>query len=533
MKRIHYLYTMALAALILGSCGKGYLTNLAVNPNQPSTSQTSPSLVLSAALASTVAEVQGGDYNAQSTWLGNINYKGGYAISTNTLTYILTNGAYNGCWGNLYYNLTNYNFIVQKVAGTQNNDDYTAIGKIMEVWDFAYLVDNFNNVPYSQTMKAPTVNTPAYDTAETIYTSLVTLLDTAINLINATSSNTTESNPGSFDVLFGGNMSLWAAFANTLKLRLLLQQSEMSGRSSYITQELAVTASTPYLGPGQNAFIQPGYANQNGPNGGNQQNPFYGFLGYTINGSPTGFYAEQGACQAAIDFLNKTNDAFRLPLEYDSVPGVSPASYSAAYFGILPAGNISSLGHYAGNQSGQGFLQGPKVPAVLMSAGESLLMQAEAAERGWISGGDAAAENFYQEGITESFEYLGGVYSGSGSASTATAAAQAYYGQTGVQDVSWSGTTNQKIRAIIMQKWIAWAVLNPMISWNDYRRFQDMTNPDGTTGWPDVPLSQDPNNKATHLPYRVLYPNSEYQLNATNVGAQGTVTADSKIFWMP
>lgn len=536
MKRLNNkltLWAVALAGLVVASCGKGFLTSLAVNPNQPSTSQVDPNLVLSAALESTVGEVLGGDYNAQSTWMGNINFKGGYAISTNTLVYTLTNGAYNGCWGNLYYNISNYNFILQKVKGTQNNDDYTAIAKIMIAWDFAYLVDNFNNIPFSQTMQAPNEITPEYDSAMEVYTNLVSMLDTAINIITSMESNANENNPGRFDVMFGGNMPEWASFANTLKLRLLLQQSEMSGRAGYIAQEIAVTASTPYLGPGENAFVEPGYIDQNGPNGGSQQNPFYGFLGYTINGTATGFYSELGGCQAAIDFLTRTKDNFRLPLEYDSVPGVSPATYYAAYFGILPASNISSLGHYAGSQTGQGYLQSATVPAVLMSAGESLLLQAEAAERGWIPGGDAGAQTFYQQGITESFIYLAGGYNGVGSIASAASAAQAYYSQAGVPDVSWAGSQDQKVRAITMQRWIAWGVLNPMIPWNDYRRFQDKVNPDGTKGWPDVPLSKDPNLQTDHIPYRVLYPNSEYQLNGANAAKQGNVTADSKIFWMP
>jgi len=388
------------------------------------------------------------------------------------------------------------------------------------------LVDNFDNIPFTQAFQAASGGTilPVYDSAQSVYEAQISELDSAISIINTNISNPIEYSPGEYDVMFQGNMSSWASFANTLKLRMLLQLSEMSGSSAYVTGEIAKTASTPYLGPGQNGFVNPGYANQNGPNNGNQQSPFYGYIGFSVTGQPTGTYSELGAGQPGIDFFNRTNDATRLPLMYTPVPGTT--TFISAPFGILPAYSISNIG--------PGALQGATQPSILISAGESLLLQAEAAERGWIPGGDAGAKTFYDEGVIESFLYLNGVYFNNAAAATAaTAAATAYLAQTGVEDVSWAGTTDQKIRTIIEQKWIAWDMFNPMISWNDYRRFQDMTNADGTKGWPDVPLSKNPNLQVSHIPYRVLYPQSEYNLNAANVAKQGTLTGDNTIFWMP
>lgn len=528
MKKSILILTLGVGVFI-GGCKKDFLTSLANNPNTPSSDKATPQLVLPAALENTDRIVQT-SFNMATLWFGILNWKGGYAISTNSLSYIETTNSDNGSWFSLYNNASNYNFIEEKAKATPDYDYYVAIAKIMKAVDFEYLVDNFNDVPYTAALNAAAGTAaaffPKYDKGQDIYTSIVNQLDSAMSIIGAAKGNNQEILPGNDDVMFGGNMALWASFANTVKLRILLQQSEVASQASYIKGEIAKTSSVPYLGPGQNAFVQPGYANQVGPNGGNQENQFYLDYGFDQNGNPNLFYPEQGAGQTGINFLVKTNDSVRLGLFYTTLPDTN--IYQGDYFGLLPAGSISN--------TGKGLLQGPTQPAIILSACESLFMQAEAALRGWIPGN---AEIFYQDAITESFAYLNGDYKGytpgNAGAPSATSSSEAddYYSQSGVPDVSWTGGFNQELRDIIMQKWIAMSANCPMVYWNDYRRFQDITNADGTTGLPDVPLSKIAGLKATHIPFRVFYPQDEYNKNAGNVPPTSSANTDSKIFWMP
>lgn len=531
MKKVILILTICFG-VFLSSCKKDFLTSLASNPNTPSADKATPALVLPPALGNTASIIQN-DFNGQALWFGSINWKGGYAISTPSLSYVLTTSSNNGCWFDLYYNATNYNFIEQSAKATPNNDNYAAIAIIMKSLDFEYLVDNFNDVPYLNALNGPGGSSgdffPKYDSAQTVYTGIVNQLDSAMAVIATAAGNANEITPQG-DVMFGGNMTLWASFANTVKLRVLLQQSELSSQSAYITGEIAKTASVPYLGAGQNAFVQPGYANQVGSNGSNQENPYYRNYGFDQNGNPGTFYAEQGAGQASINFLNNTKDPVRLGLLYTKDP--TTMEYVGEYFGILPSSTISN--------TGSGLLQGPTQPSIVLSACESLFMQAEAALRGWIPGGDPGAKAFYQSAITESFAYLNGDYAGYAPGSTgapaslSTTEATAYYSQTGIKDISWvPGNLNTNLRSIIMQKWIALNSNTPMSSWNDYRRFQDISNSDGTKGLPDVPLSKVPGLAATHIPFRVYYPQDEYNKNGANVPPSSGITNDSKIFWMP
>ena len=146
------------------------------------------------------------------------------------------------------------------------------------------------------------------------------------------------------------------------------------------------------------------------------------------------------------------------------------------------------------------------------AAVESLFLQAEAAERGFIAGNAAA---LFKEAVTESFRILG--------VPDYENAAQLFYSQP--SDKVNIDVSANKIRTIILQKWAALNAYDPFESYSDWRRL----------GIPaDLPVSEYPGTTAPHIPYRLLYPTSEYHYNAANVNDQGTVNQfTSKIFWMP
>ena len=66
--------------------------------------------------------------------------------------------------------------------------------------------------------------------------------DLVIKLTEASSQATSLpagfENPGSQDIIFGGNMQKWAQFANTIKLRLLIRLSK-TNQDAYITSEIS------------------------------------------------------------------------------------------------------------------------------------------------------------------------------------------------------------------------------------------------------------------------------------------------------
>ena len=148
--------------------------------------------------------------------------------------------------------------ILRKSSATDKLKPYKAIAKIMKVYIFQNLVDSYGNVPYSQALKgsaADQILKPAYDDQKTIYEDLVVQLDAAMELINSAPGDAEEV--GDYDIVYHGDMSLWLKFANTLKLRILINQSDMANRATYITTALATTphSTADYIGVGEGAMV--------------------------------------------------------------------------------------------------------------------------------------------------------------------------------------------------------------------------------------------------------------------------------------
>ena len=516
MKRLIYINLIFGILLISAGCKKGFLTDLAVNPNQPS--QVPPSLILPPILTGYASDVYFGTTNV-GQWMGYYKISGSYAYTANGETYYESSGSPQN-WDNLYNILKNAAYMESNAAADPNGAYSVAAAKILKCYGFQRLVDAYGDVPYSEAFQGSANFFPKYDNGKDIYDSCIVQLDNAINIINNADVNST--NLGNNDVMFGGDMTLWAQFANTLKLRFIIRESNVISASDAST-EIAKTAATGYLT--QDALVNPGYLNTAG-----KQSPLWASYGVDAGGSlySDGYnYLRAGG--AAVDFYKNNSDSrlFYVYAPNGSAPNTpdffqtdsDPTHYNAAYYGDVTT--ASALGNSGSAGLGHGLMSGYNASVPLMTAAESYFLQAEAAQRGWTS---ADPKALYQDGITASFEYF---YSQAGeSVASADAAAATYYGQN-KNLIGWDASTN-KIQAIITQKWAALAGLNGFEAWTEYRR----------TGYPTVstlPLSKY-TPLTTHIPTKFMYPNSEQATNQTNYNAavaKGNDPQSTKVFWMP
>jgi hypothetical protein len=372
------------------------------------------------------------------------------------------------------------------------------------------------------------ITNPAYDSGSVVYNGCLAKLDSAIALFESDSVMAAGSyNPGNADVMFQGDVPSWIRLANTLKLRLLLHEINVTAQAGVIQTEMAKIAADAFgcIGAGQTAFVNPGY----GTDLSGHLSPLWSSIGYNINGGVSN--NEQRATTYMINKLKGYNDP-RIAYFYCSSaagqvlgnPVGDPNNANATYVGSGPGPNPASLNpppFAISGPSKYGILQSPTQPAIVLSSWESLFLQAEAAYRGLLPGGAAAAQAFYEQAITESFTYLNVYTDGKSSGAAATFAA-AYLAQP-VDGVNWAASTN-KLQTIITQKYIALCYTNTEESWTDFRR----------TGYPsDLAVSDDPAVLYPHV-LRFIYPQSEYDANADNVSKEGNVTPVSpRIFWMP
>jgi len=493
MKKLIILLTVL---LVVGVSCKDFLSVDEKNPNQASS--VPANFILPAALNITAYDVnQPDNLTFIYFWYGLTACSGGYAQPAVLTQYKPINASFQGIWSWAYINLQNYDYIYKNATGPKNKP-YRAIAQIMKAYIYQYLVDTYGNIPYKEALQTDAgILKPAYDNQKTIYEDLVVQLDSAMKLIDKPGD---AAEVGAYDIVYGGDMSLWWKFANTLKLRMLMNQSDMTGRSAYITAALATTPHTTadYIGEGEGAWNNPGYAQSAG-----MMNPYWENF-YKLDGSnqADGLQYYVGG-QDACDFLTISNDPRKLRIFKAS----SGTTITGNYFGALIISSTCST-------LGPGLLKAYNQSAPLMTEWESIFLQAEAAARGFITGNDQA---LYNKGVSLSIIYEGGTLGNQTNADIylAQPIANVYYDP--------ATTLAAKIKTIITQKWIAAEGLNVYSVWTDYRR----------TGYPNfLHFTQDAARLNDTPPVRLLYPQTEINVNNENVLLQGTINLfTSKIFW--
>ncbi|SDT60700.1 Starch-binding associating with outer membrane [Mucilaginibacter mallensis] len=510
------------------------------NPNQPTV--VTPNVVLSAALTGS-ANAMGTDFLNVNRYMGYWSRSGNYVSDPINEQYQFNNSMTDNDWATEYTTLNRYHYI--ETAGTINGlPFYVGVAKVMEALHFSRLVDIYGNVPYSQAFNPTKYQTPKYDDAATIYGELITKLDSAVTVFQAATAyykiapKTQITTDDQYDLIFGRGagvapatrMTEWIQFANTLKLSLLLHENAII-TTAYRTAEIAkITANgAGYLPAGLSAAVNPGYSNTS-----NKQNPFY-----AIFETPTAVNVQQGYFRAntyAINFGINTGDE-RQNFFYGA-PYASTGFPEGNYDGDPKSNSNSSTSQISGdgNQAAfgvtitgaTGTLKSSLQDQLILSDFESLFIQAEAAQRGWITGD---AGTFYKEAVEQNFVYLNAqLFEGSPIAEADYYLQGTHNANPGligsVNDDTYSyfpGSSNP-LGVILTQKWAALNSINWVEAWTGYRR----------SGYP-VKSILDISHATTHvqnaIPTRYLYPQSELNTNAANVPVITAPAQYGKIFW--
>ncbi|HTR27841.1 MAG TPA: SusD/RagB family nutrient-binding outer membrane lipoprotein [Puia sp.] len=498
----HRIFFVLLAATAIGLGGcKKLLNKNQDDPNGLGIVQLGGKDVFAQALNSTVTDNLGlnistatDNYDYATQWMGYLARTTSFAPSgaqEQMETFGLTNSFSDGNWASLYHNIYDYNFVIGNSAP---NSILPGASRVMRTMLFQDLVDQFGNIPYAQAAQPNVSITPAYDSAAVIYKDLVVQLDSAIAEIQASQSTTDDAS----DIMFKGSKPLWLEFANTIKLRILLRQVP-NGDQAYVSSEISamMQQGNGFLGAGQDAAVQPGYSDATSQT----QSPFWGAYGFLPNGGGStqnnNFFI---ANSLMVNFLTTTADP-RLGYFYAKNPA---GGYGGNFFGssLTPSAQLSPIG--------PGILQSPSMPALLFSASQSFFMQAEAVQRGLMTGN---YQTLFQQGVEESFRYLG--------VPNATAAADAFISGSGSDFVNINTSANP-LQTILYQKWVAECELDGLEAYCDYRR----------TGYPVIGQVSAAA-PGQPMPKRILYPQTEYTQNTVNVNAQNQQPSDlnKKIFW--
>ena len=212
---------VALLSIMLSanSCKKGvFYEGLNTNPAQLTTP--TPTLLLPGVITST-GYVWDGDASRFSSLF--IQQATGSANQANSFSaYAVGTGDVDGLWTNLYGGaggvMTNANQLIQ-LANKAGDVHYAGIGEILMANALGLTTDFWGDVPYSQAFQGAANVNPSYDSQQQIYTTIDGLLTDAITKLAASDAG---AQPGTDDLIYGGNLKNWSALAYGLKAKFYI-----------------------------------------------------------------------------------------------------------------------------------------------------------------------------------------------------------------------------------------------------------------------------------------------------------------------
>lgn len=471
-----------------------------VNPNGASEPLTGALLTnVEAQIGGYAAQLQPGlycQYFAEPTYPGTGLY---------TLPQINSSGNYSGPMMDLQL-IINRNSdpataSLSSVINAGSNVNQIATAKVLQSYILWTLTDRWGDMPYTEALKGAANLTPKYDPQETIYRGLISDLKVA----NATFDENTPLLKT--DIIYGGNVSKWRKFANSLRMLIALRMSrQYPSNSGFAATEFAAAYEDLY-----------GHIEQNADNftvlypGGNFRNPWF-----TQGGS-----VDNATSKTFTDALNGLSDTRINQMVTVPNNGV-PYGLTAAYPQTPAFAQILASSKRQDNS-----------PLVVLGAAHVWLAVAEATELGWII---ADAEEAYNNGVRASFEQWGvnmpASYLTSGPANFNSGQGVASIGGSTVAGSN--ASTPDKRSRIALQQWIAYYP-DGLQGWSSWRKSEGILPPPAS-GVPDIKPTVNARNSSRQIPRRYVYGVTEYSLNGDQLeqavnAIPGGDNQDSRVWW--
>jgi hypothetical protein len=422
------------------------------------------------------------------------------------------------------YSAVRYIKQMRNAAIAMNDKNYLAIASIWECYDFFNLTLLYGDIPYSETLLDNAPINPVYDKQEDIYYTLIRKLKAAGLMIDKGTSINSET-----DLIYGGDMTKWKKFANTLLIRYAMYMADAAPDSAKAL--LNEIVSNPDVYPVMESNADNASFHYDGVQ---YQSRMYKLSASKIDEAPfSNIFVER-----LISLKDPRLVVYSKPVLYnhtDSTKNVLPdnpgsAKYAGHLYGITTdnayasswndgANYASKLGSFFRTEDDKGTATGAcsTVPIVLASYSEMLSFFAEATQKGWIRPAKSAKE-YYELSIKASFDQYNVNFSSEAYKNAfGTAAVANADDYLILPEVNFVGGRDQLL-LIAEQKWIA-SFLLAFEPYFDHRR----------TMLPPLRASSGSNayvatGSATKFPSRADYPSSELSTNPINV-ANANATA--------
>lgn len=356
-----------------------------------------------------------------------------------------------------------------------------AIAKIMKAYFFWRMTDRWGDLPFSEALQGEKNFTPAYDTQEDIYRGMFKLLDEAdAGFVDGEIIN---------DLIYN-DVSKWKKLGNTMHLLMALRLSNVDADLGKAEFNKALDAGI--MESNADNLVYKHLSDANNWNWWydvfEQQNRYW----YAVS-------------KPLVDYMKPVDDP-RLPTFADTNES---GEYAGLDYGLN--GEEVNTGPYEKRKIsmlGQAMRQ-PASPTYMVTYAQALFALAEAAKLGWIGGGDATAEGYYNDAIEAS------VRQWNNNDISGLAAMMA--------NESIQYDPANAIEQIAYQRWVH-LFMNGYEAWAEWRR----------TGFPLLTPPTDNNNR--DIPRREGYPTQEAQNNAAHYNEAvarlgGTNDLYGRVWW--
>jgi len=475
MKRALLIVTV-FGVLLMG-CNDGSL--LVENQNPNATTDPSVSGLLSTTIYLTSDNVIPGAAGATSYYVQHLASPSGSALDQQF------ESRFGGTWSNVYNVLADTDALIEK-AEQEDSPYYAGIARIIQAYNIGLATDLWGAIPNDEALQGSDNLTPTYDEQPAVYASIQTLLDSALDDLNAESS---KFNPGNDDFIHGGDLAKWRKTAWALKARYL---NHLTKKDSY--DPVAVLNAVDNALTSNADDAQMDYTNDD------DLNPWHLVYLNQEGGILAGHLSEQLVKEMDGTLYGVVDPRLEAAItDSSNIEGDVPPGYAGSR-------NGEGAGEAYNHIEASGFYASEDAPILWMTYAEVKFIEAEAALRANQPG---RAYTAYLDGIQAHMDKVG----------VPQDQRDAYLNDPAV-DV---GLANLTLDLIFKEKNVA-LFLSPE-AWVDHRRF-DYNYPDF-----EQPVDQNPlfdGNPNTDFIRRALYPLSELERNRSNVP---DVRMDEFLWW--
>ncbi len=446
--------------------------------------------------------------------------------------YNLGDGNFQAIW-NLCYKWANNAQEMYNLAVAQNQPNMQALGLTLKVYHMSILTDMFGSIPYREALKVNDgITKPHVDSQKEVYAAMLSDLERANSLYNLNIGLDTPTK----DAIYGGDLSKWKKFTNTLHLRLLMR---VSGRSNDFAPTVAERIATIVNDPETYPVFE--------SNDDSASVKFSGTATYYRNYFNTSDFANDVALSSdhhvASQFLGMIYDrekGFEDPRmqiwikpRYIKETGSDPATIREMIGAISGCTTTYNESNVKDNEPYLHYetLVGDTRPNHMLDYDELLFIKAEAAFNGWIGG---SAKDYYEAAVKASCEKWSeyGEYAAYPSVTTdgklklnaVTLTQKQITALLATDQVKWDGT----LQRIAEQKWLALFWVGGFQQYHEMRR---TGYPECKTGKGTIDLNRTDGKFIARYPYPLIaIANNRSNYESAFAEQGGTISDNTMIF---